>query len=276
MTGPPIPGTHDKGSLGRAVALQSDGKIVVVGKVTNGNGLARDGLLIERYDSRGRLDHSFGRAGIVDVLTNSFYGDGYGVAIQPDGGIVAAGTSDRSGAGGVVPRTAVVRVKRNGSLDGSFGQRGIAAIDLGTYSYALSLALQRNGKIVLAGSTAPGVQVPLAMVARLTGSGALDRSFARRGEFTHQYARSASDSSFNAVAVQRDGKIVATGSAADGNNGADAIVARFAGSGGQDRCFGSGGSRLHHLGDELPGNRDLDPGCERRRPRRRRQDHRRG
>jgi uncharacterized delta-60 repeat protein len=80
------------------------------------------------------------------------------------------------------------------------------------------------------------------MVARLTGSGALDRSFARRGEFTHQYARSASDSSFNAVAVQRDGKIVATGSAADGNNGADAIVARFAGSGGQDKSFGSGGA----------------------------------
>ncbi len=241
VIGPAIPGAHDKGSLGRAVALQSDGKIVVVGKATNGNGAARDGLLIERYDSRGRLDHGFGRAGIVEVLTHTSYGDGYAVAIQPNGGIVAAGTSDRSGAGGVVPRTAVVRVKPNGSLDSSFGQRGISTLDLGAYSYALAVALQRNGRIVLAGSTAPGFQVPQAIVARLTRSGALDPSFAHRGQFTRQYARHASDSSFNAVAIQRDGRIVAAGSAADGNSGGDAIVARITGSGGQDNSFGSGG-----------------------------------
>ena len=55
-----------------------------------------------------------------------------------------------------MPRTVVVRWKRNGRLDGSFGLRGVEP-DLGAYSDALAVALQRNGKIVLAGTSEQGV-----------------------------------------------------------------------------------------------------------------------
>ncbi len=269
VKGPAIIGHgRDSGSLGRAVALQSDGGLVVVGKVTNGDGLARDGLLVERYDSRGRLDRSFGKHGVVDVLTGDSFGDGYAVAIQPDGKILAAGTSDRSGTGGVGPRAAIVRLQKNGRLDRSFGRGGIDAINLGPDSYPLAVALQRGGKIVIAGSEEPDERSPTALVARLTQSGALDRSFAGRGEYAHQYARGGSFSSFNALTVQPDGKILAAGSAVNSTSGADAIVVRFAPSGGRDRSFASGGavyssSAINFLasGTTVPGAKGITLGA---------------
>jgi uncharacterized delta-60 repeat protein len=81
--GPAIAGAT--GSRGRAVAIQSDGKIVVVGTATDQTGAARDGLLVERFNSNGSPDTGFGAGGVVDVLSTTF-GDGYGVAIQPERG----------------------------------------------------------------------------------------------------------------------------------------------------------------------------------------------
>jgi uncharacterized delta-60 repeat protein len=227
------------GSLGRAVAIQPDGKIVVVGKATTADGTGTDGLLIERYSSAGKLDHSFGSGGLVKLLSST-YGDGYAVAIQPDGKIVATGAADAAGSGGTFPRVAVVRLHSNGSLDRSFGSGGTDVLDLGAYSYAYAVALQ-HGKIVIAGSQRPGLQVTNALIARLTPSGARDRSFAGSGAKAHQYAGSGGAySGFDAVAVEPDGKLVAAG-AATSSSGADALAVRFTSSGAQDGSFGSGG-----------------------------------
>jgi uncharacterized delta-60 repeat protein len=233
--GPAIAGSP--GSLARAVAIQPDGKIVIVGKATDGSGYARNGLLVERYNSNGGLDTTFGSAGVVNVAAPS-YGDGYAVAIQPDGKIVATGTIDASGQGGVYPRVAVVRLNSNGSLDTGFAGGGTDVIDLGAFSYAQAVLIQPDGKIVIAGSQAPGLQVPNALIARLTPSGALDPSFP---PYAHQYAIGAASSGFNALALQPDGAIVAAGAAASGQSGADAIVARFTTAGQPDGSFASGG-----------------------------------
>ena len=150
------------------MAIQSDGKIVVVGKATDGSGSGRGGLLIERFNANGSLDTSFGSGGVVNLLSASF-GDGYGVAIQSDGKILATGSDDAAGSGGgTTPRVAVARLQSNGSLDPSFGSGGTAVIDLGAYSFANAVAVQSNGAIVIAGSQSPGSQSVNALIARLT------------------------------------------------------------------------------------------------------------
>ena len=237
VTGPPVVSSFGTGSVGRGVAIQSDGKIVVVGKATDPSATGTLGMLVERFNANGTLDTGFGSGGVARALTGQF-GDGYAVAIQPNGQIVAVGTAN-SPAGGTL--AAVVRFNSNGSLDTSFGSGGTDVIDLGTDSLARAVAIQSDGKIVIAGSQAPGLQVPNALIARLTPTGALDPSFNGIGAYAHQYALGAANSVFNALALQSDGKIVAAGAAANGNTSADAIVVRFDSGGAQDPSFGTGG-----------------------------------
>jgi uncharacterized delta-60 repeat protein len=237
--GPAIAGAQ--GSLARAVAIQPDGKIVVVGKASDRSGTYAEGLLVERFNADGTLDRGFGAGGVVDLGASAF-ADGYAVALQPDGKILATGSIDAPGSGGsTYPRVAVARLNPNGSLDQGFRGAGLDVLDLGAFSYALAVALQSDGKIVIAGSQAPGLQVPNALIARLTPSGALDPGFAAGGAYAHQYAQGAASSSFNAVAVQPNGAIIAAGAAAAGQNGADALVVRFTSAGRQDGSFGAGG-----------------------------------
>jgi uncharacterized delta-60 repeat protein len=236
--GPAISGF---GSLGRAVAVQSNGQIVVVGEATDPSGTYPHGMLIERFNSNGGIDTTFGSHGVADVLTGASAGQGYAVAIQADGKIVATGAATAAGSDGTAPRVAVVRLKTNGSLDTSFRGGGTDVIDLGAYSSALAVALQSNGDIVIAGSQAPGLQVTNALIARLTTTGTLDSSFGTGGAYAHQYAQGAASSTFNGVAIQSNGDIVAAGAATAGNTGADTIVVRFTSAGHQDGSFGSGG-----------------------------------
>ena len=248
------------GSVGRGVAIQSDGKIVVVGSATDSSGNFTQGLVVERYNSNGSLDTGFGSQGLVRELGGSSAGQGNAVAVQPDGKILATGAAVAAGSNGTLPRVAVVRLNGNGSLDGSFRGGGVDVLDLGAFSYALAVALQPNGAIVIAGSQAPGLQVPNALIARLTPAGALDTSFAGTGAFAHQYAVGAANSAFNAVAIQPNGEIVAAGAATAGNTGADTFVVRFTASGAQDGSFGSGGVAYTPSANNFSGGGGAVPG----------------
>jgi uncharacterized delta-60 repeat protein len=119
-------------------------------------------------------------------------------------------------------------------------------LDLGSFSYALAVGLGRNGKLVIAGSQSPGLRVTNALVARLTRTGALDRSFNGSGYNAKQYAPKAAFSSFDSIAMQRNGDVVVAGSATSGvgSVNADALVVRFTPGGGPDRSFGAGGVAL--------------------------------
>ena len=241
VRGPPVPSFSGAGSLGRGIAIEPDGKIVAVGTVTTSVGTGHLGLLVERYNQNGSPDSGFGTGGVVSMFTGEPEGDGYAVAIQPDGKIIAAGSAYASGDDGTGARMAVVRLNQDGSPDPSFGFDGSDVLAVEAYSYALAVALQPDGGIVVAGSEAPGQLAPSAVIARLTPSGGFDPSFAGTGLYARQYARSAASSAFNAVAVQPDGKVVAAGSAAHGSSAADTLVVRFSSSGVQDPTFGSGG-----------------------------------
>ncbi len=256
------PAIRGGGSLARAVAVASDGSIIVVGSSTDSLGEFSHGLIVERYSSRGRLDRRFGSGGVVTLLSSSFIGQGNAVALQRNGRIIAAGSSNAQGQGGVAPRATVVRLMPSGALDRSFAGGGTDVVDLGRDSTVRAVALQRNGRIVIAGSQAPNIQVTSAVLARLSPSGIVDRGFAG-GLYAHQYAINAAYSSFNAVAVQPNGRVLAAGVATAGLSRVQgqALLARFTPSGAPDGGFGSGGVARVTAAVGSPGNLTNFPGA---------------
>src|SRR3990172_7858788 len=128
-------GNHDEG---RAVAIQSDGKIIVAGYTWGED--ASDFLLV-RFNTDGTLDSNFGIGGIVTTDINSASNMCYSLAIQSDEKIVAAGYT--SG-----PNFTIVRYNTDGSPDTGFGNSGIVTTTIGT---AEDIAIQSDGKIVVVG-----------------------------------------------------------------------------------------------------------------------------
>jgi uncharacterized delta-60 repeat protein len=114
--------------------------------------------------------------------------------------------------------------------------------------------VQADGKIVAAGKSDGGVtnerdhNVYEFALARYNDDGSLDTSFGRAGMVTTYFARrssgEASSSIAEAVAIQRDGKIVAAGL----GNGYDFALARYTARGSLDRSFGRGGKVLTDFG----------------------------
>ena len=142
-----------------SVALQPDGKIVVVG-TSNSIDTAHD-MFVARFNANGTLDTGFaGGNGYVRLdigggasLTSE---DGNGVAIQPDGKIVVAGREFTSGVGDL-SRVLVARLNANGTLDSTFGaggfKLGAPLPGTGYHSFwGYAVALQSDGSIIVAGT----------------------------------------------------------------------------------------------------------------------------
>jgi uncharacterized delta-60 repeat protein len=180
------------------IALQSDGKIIAAGGSVADYRFA---FSLARYNPDGSLDASFGNGG--KVLTDFAPGTGeaaYGVALQPDGRIVAAGFSNASGS----QEFALARYHPDGTLDASFGTGGKVQTDFPAFSEAArAVAVAPDGKIVAAGE---GDGFALA---RYNPDGNLDGSFGTAGLVVTDLG-SAGGLAL-ALALQSDGKIVAAG-----------------------------------------------------------------
>ncbi len=229
------------------VAVQSSGKIVVGGysyfidtKTFTPNGH----FLLIRYNSNGSLDYSF-NSGVVLTLTGSPYdasGDGVNsILFQKDGKIIEAGYSLQSG----YYDYAMARLDTNGVLDGSFGTDGIVRTYLNGITGATSAAIQDDGKIVLAGYGGSGLQPHYFVLIRYNGDGSLDNSFGSGGIAS---AGGLPDGEAHSVAIQSDGKIVATGFDYDGTYYNLAIV-RFGNDGAIDNSFGQNGFTISSAGN---------------------------
>jgi len=159
---------------------------------------------------------------------------GYGIAVQRDGKIVVSGYYTN----GASADTALLRFDQNGVLDPSFDSDGIVS---STFSpdtdEALSLALQPDGKIVIAGCIRNGAPNDF-LLARYNENGSLDMAFAGTG-FRIIPIGPAADIALS-VAVQPDGKIVAAGFSSNGSNN-DFGVVRVNANGSMDNTFGGDG-----------------------------------
>jgi uncharacterized delta-60 repeat protein len=220
------------------IALQSDGKIVLGGYTTVG---ARAEFALARYNSNGSLDPTFGSGGEVTTPVGS---DDYvaSVALQPDGKIVAAGSSSN----GSNYDFALARYNPDGSLDTTFNGGGTATTAFGAGGdTAYGVAIQPDGKIVAGGDGWTGSKFDFAL-ARFDTNGSLDSSFGSGGKVTTPIG-SGADVPLAGVALQPDGKIVAAGYTTK-VGGEDFALARYNADGSLDSGFGTGGKVTTAIG----------------------------
>jgi len=217
--------TIGDGAGANSVAVQSDGKIVVAGHSSTDR---KYEFALVRYNADGNLDTTFNSTGKVTTAIGSGKDEGYCVALQTDGKILVAGNSINNSR---EYEFALVRYNTDGSLDTSFNGTGKVTTTIGRDGSADSVAVQSDGKIVLAGSCFTGRQSEFAL-ARYNADGSLDTSFNGVGTLTT--AIGGGDAA-HSVTVQSDGKIVVAGSATVGN-GNFALV-RYNADGSLDTTF---------------------------------------
>jgi uncharacterized delta-60 repeat protein len=226
---------------GLDVAVQEDGKIVVAGDVL----VSETGhdFGVARYNPDGSPDTTFGSGGKVTtpVGSGTSTDSAYGVAVRPDGKIVAAGFAN----GGV--DFAAVRYNADGSLDGSFGGDGKVTTDLGSGSdYAVDVAVVGTDTI-LAGRTHNGSNLDFAMV-RYDDGGNLIPGFGTGGVVETDLF--GGDDYGEDIAVEPGGNIAFAGSTRDPNNaaaGEDFALARYDADGKLATDFGGAGDWLWDL-----------------------------
>lgn len=178
-------------------------------------------------------DRLFGTNGTTTILAGP-NAQAKKVKGQPDGKLVILGSTGS----GTSDATVIARFNADGSPDATFGNGGIVIISFSATSESLNdLAIQADGKIVVAGSFfSVNTQSTDFIVARFTVNGSIDPTFGTNGVAT---VNQSSIDSFNAVAIQADGKIIAAGSTSQ-NFGEFAAI-RFNANGTLDSSFNNGG-----------------------------------
>ena len=234
------------GARGKAVngfawtfAVQRDGKIVVAGP-------SADRFDVARYASNGRLDRRFGLYGSA---TADFGSDKVksatdyptAVLVRSDQRIVVVGTATECGMCDLA-HFAMARFTTAGRLDRSFGRGGVVETEFGqTYARAMDGVMHLDGRIVAAGfwdDAAGGA------LARYLPDGRPDAAFGTEGRVR------GIEPVFQAVAIQRDGKVLVAGwsrGAGRDPDNTDAVVARYTPRGALDRSFGDRGTTVFSL-----------------------------
>ena len=180
---------------------------------------------LARYNANGSLDTTFDGDG---KLTTDFSDFDFptGLALQTDGRIVVAGQSSQFGAGGHI---AFARFNANGSLDNTFDGDGKLTTDFGSADdWAWRVAIQGDGKIVVAGGFYQESTGSDFALARYNSDGSLDNTFDGDGKLTTDFG--SVDEDCTGLALQVDGKIVVAGYSNQGSTGYDFAIARYHGS----------------------------------------------
>jgi uncharacterized delta-60 repeat protein len=170
-----------------AVALQEDGNIIVAGFAREPREPAE--FAVVRYLPDGSLDPSFGAGGTVTTDFGPGAAAAYGVAVQEDGKIVAAGGLDILRGDEIEDREfALTRYKPDGTLDSGFGSNERVITDFGFgIAWSVAVAIQEDGRIVSVGAVVPGPTEARFALARYNPDGALDRGFGLGGRVTTDF-----------------------------------------------------------------------------------------
>ncbi len=196
-----------------ALALQSDGRVVVGGNFTSFNGTTRNN--IARLNANGSLDTGFNPG-------TGFGGLVYALAIQSDGKIVVGGSFPNFNG---ITRNNIARLNANGSLDADFNP------GTGFDNVVQALALQADGKVIVGGGFGNFNANSRNRIARLNANGSLDTDFNPGTGF---------GSIVYALAIQSDGKVIVGGSFGTFNGTSDVNrIARLNANGSLDTDFTS-------------------------------------
>jgi uncharacterized delta-60 repeat protein len=195
----------------------------------------------------GTLDNSFGDAG--KVLDTTYTGNEAKNLIQPDGKIViAAAQGSYIKNGEILYNGLLARYNQDGSLDTEFGDDGKAICNFGDTKFLKlihAIALQQNGKIVIAGQYAYTRDDSRIMTARFSADGSLDETFGNNGFTVIKLSKT--DMPRDMVLLSDD-RIVVTGDITNGDNDVyRSFIACFTPDGLPDKKFGENGVTIIEL-----------------------------
>lgn len=191
-------------------------------------------LPVNLFAQDGSLDLTFDTDGIAVTPIGAASERANAIALQADGKIVAAGFTEN----GLIEEFAVIRYNTNGSLDLSFDTDGIVTTPIGaSMAKANAVAIQADGKIVVAGFSAVGADNAFTLV-RYNANGSLDASFDTDGIVTTVFGGSNAEAT--GVVIQTDGKIVVTGYCVTAGRG-DFALTRYNTNGSLDPTFDTDG-----------------------------------
>jgi len=218
------------GSVGYAVAVQPDGKILLAGAIYNN---ASENFLLVRYLPDGKLDLGFSGDGFQTISFGTNNDDvARVILLQPDGKMLLVGTATNS----VGSTFALARLKTDGSLDATFSGDGKATVSIGSFfTNAFAAVLQPDGKVVVAGTAKFGMSDDVAL-ARLSSDGTLNASFGNGGKTTTDLGSDID--SGNALALRPDGSMVVAGKTGSSR---DFALLRYQSNGTLDTGFGNQG-----------------------------------
>lgn len=231
-----------------AIALQTDGKIIVAGSTRSGFGDFSD-FAVAPYNSDGSLDRTFGAGGKVTTALSEWEDQAFAMILQPDGKIIVGGNQSQIFED---ENFALVRYNTNGSLDLSFGDEGKVITNLavsesgsGSADSVMDIALDSLGRIIASGtsilpssSSGPNTLVDFAL-ARYNTDGSLDLTFGEEGKVkTHL---GSFDDRADALLVQSDDKIILGGRTFTQDEKGSFALARYDTEGNLDESFGSNG-----------------------------------
>lgn len=239
-TGRVVTDMNGASDVGRAVAVQADGKIVMAGEVTVGGNYMCG---VARFLTNGTLDTSFDTDGKTVIGAGGVANHVNSVALQSDGKIVLGGDVFN----GANYDFQIARLNSNGSPDSSFNGSGRVTTSIGSdHDVGLSVAIQGDEKLILAGRYAnlPGVN-DWALV-RYNTNGTLDATF--NGSGIVRTSIGSGDDAGQSVALQADGKIIVGGYAHNGSN-YDFAIARYTTNGVLDATFGGTGVLAFPIGN---------------------------
>lgn len=243
-------GITGNNETGQSIATHSDGRVVVAIKSAN------EYIVLVRYKTNGTLDSTYGTNGVVDLRRVSTHSAvPYAVTVLSDNKMLVAGWS-----WGSTKDFSLLKLKENGTPDSTFGTDGWVVTDVGSgHDEAHSLAIQNDGKIVLAGYSYNGTDSNFAVV-RYTSTGILDNGVGGFGGGTGMVTLDINVNDIaKSVVIQTDQKIVVGGTSDDGGANPNFTVVRYNTDGSLDATpgnFGTGGIADIDLGNNGAGSED--------------------
>jgi uncharacterized delta-60 repeat protein len=204
-----------------AITVLSDNKILVAGS----SWMSSKDFAVLKLKENGTPDSTFGVNGWASTPVLAFKDEATAMVVQPDGKILIAGTAEVANNSEVFD-FAVARFNANGTIDGGFGTGGVVSTNINANDIPEGIALQKDGKILVGGTSNKGGDANYTVV-RYTSGGVLDGTYGVGGIATYDLATFGSAGSYDlghGMAIQSDDKVILTGFSAPGGGGNGNVV----------------------------------------------------